>query len=144
MCLSSSMNNRKLSTNTEENSRREADVTWSLSRGNLSLSKGLSLDCLRKWLQKPLLMQLFIRNIFLNTVPQPVAEKKGDLYWHREKAATATVPRMFQNLLISNLHVNMKYMCTLLFYQMRFTFSKKKQVLNTVILVDESLHSMSL
>lgn len=62
-CLSSSMNNRKLSTNAEENCRCEADVTWSLSHGILSLSKVLPLDCLRKWLQKSLLMQLFIRNV---------------------------------------------------------------------------------
>lgn len=62
-CLSSSMNSRKTSTNAEENSRCEADVTWSLSHGTLSLSKVLSLGCLRKWLQKSLLMQLFIRNM---------------------------------------------------------------------------------
>lgn len=62
-CLSSSMNNRKLSRNAEENSRCEADVTWSLSHEIQSLSKVLSLGCLRKWLQKSLLMQLLITNM---------------------------------------------------------------------------------
>lgn len=76
-CLSSSMNNRKPSTNTEENSRCEADVTWSLSHGNLSLSKGLTLDCLREWLQKSLLMQLFIRNIFFKYCTSACCWEKG-------------------------------------------------------------------
>lgn len=128
--LSSSMNNRELSTNAEENSRYEADVTWSISHGILSLSKVLSLGCLRKWLQKSLLMQLFIKNMsfFKYCTSACCWEKKGNFYWHREKAAMATVPRTFQNPFISNLPVNMKCICT--FCYSAFHFLQKKASLS--------------
>lgn len=129
--LSSSMNNRELSTNAEENSRYEADVTWSISHGILSLSKVLSLGCLRKWLQKSLLMQLFIKNMsFLNTVPQPVAEKKKEIFTGTERRQLwQQFQGHFKNpsfpIYLSTWNA---YVLSVILH---FTFCKKKQALVT-------------
>lgn len=64
---------------------------------------------------------------FLNTVPQPVAVKKGNFGWHRQKAATATVSKDVSKSLNQFTCPREMHMHFLLFYQMYFTFTKQSK-----------------